>query len=162
MIYTRRATVLDVPVLTGMWIEMTEESTGKRPDPYETAMFFYTATIRLFDTRQCYNHLALLACDDEEIVGSIIAMDKDETKAVTYFENLYVIKPYRGKKVSYLLVTKVLEWAQERGAKSCEMMVRPDIAKFYENLGFETDLVRMSRKIDAALVLTARGVALNV
>ena len=149
----RRATVLDVPPLVWMWVAMCKEVNGKEPEPYHAAKYFSAMTCRLFNAELAERNMAALAINEETglVIGCVVAQEADDAREKVFFGNLYVLPSNRGAGVAKALVKAVLEWGRSRGANVCEMMVKPDLVKFYERIGFQHELTQMSATIDVAL-----------
>jgi GNAT superfamily N-acetyltransferase len=149
----RQANVLDVPVLVGMWAAMVTELYNKEPEAFDAAKFFYTLTIRLFDAVQAEKNMALIAEDETgQAIGCVLGQDGDDTRRKVFFENMYIRPDHRCKGLAPKMITMILEWGRKRGAKACEIMVRRDVVRFYDKLGFKEDLVKMTREIDDGFI----------
>jgi len=132
---------------------------------YEYKNFDKTSDVQWAMSEECANYLksrideenslALIACDDDEIVGYLSGgVQKADTWRTMdlcgKLSDMFVEEEYRNKKVGTLLVEEFLKWAKEKGAKRVEVkaFAGNDIAcNFYRKHGFEEYTTIFEREV---------------
>lgn len=142
----RTATRDDVPAIVGMLADDDLGST--REEPAATIpQSYYDA----FDAIQRdANNLILLACDREEVVGTL---QLTFTPSLSYrggwratVESVRAARARRGRGIGTALMKRALELARERHCVLMQLTThksRTDAHRFYEQLGFQASHVGM-------------------
>jgi ribosomal protein S18 acetylase RimI-like enzyme len=109
---------------------------------------------RLADPQQ----LTLVADAEGQIIGflwafrrSLPAGDATEARQVLLVDMIGVISAYRGGGTGTDLMAEAERWGREHGAREIALNVwaaNRDAIRFYEGLGYETELLRMVKTID--------------
>jgi GNAT superfamily N-acetyltransferase len=97
----------------------------------------------------------LVALDGAEIVGFVNGrVDVEDgllPGAGGQIDSLYVVPPLRGKGISRDLAEAAVAWLKDRGARSIRYLSCADATDdhgFWQSLGFEPDMVCLSRYLD--------------
>jgi ribosomal protein S18 acetylase RimI-like enzyme len=136
----RRATEADIPVMRRLWDEFSEEA---HYTPYPPAPF---------DPALVRDHVALVAEEDGEVVGTLYA--NLSTAHFGYVFGVYTVPAARGRGVGRTLMQAIARHLRAEGRDYVVLSVDTPNAgarEFYERLGFE-DASRMLRaRVDRLL-----------
>lgn len=136
----RRATEADIPLMRRLWDEFSTEA---HYTPYPSSPF---------DPVLVRDHLALVAEEDGEIVGTLYA--NLSTPHFGYVFGVYTVPRARGRGVGRALMRAAAERLREQGREYVVLSVdtpNEGAREFYAHLGFE-DASRMLRaRVDRLL-----------
>ena len=136
----RRATEADIPLMRRLWDEFSTEA---HYTPYPSGPF---------DPVLVRDHVALVAEEDGEIVGTLYA--NLSTPHFGYVFGVYTVPGARGRGVGRALMQAVAEHLREQGREYVVLSVdtpNEGAREFYARLGFE-DASRMLRaRVDRLL-----------
>jgi ribosomal-protein-alanine N-acetyltransferase len=129
----RRATAADIPVMRRLWDEFSAEGhyTPYPPSPFDPAL------VR--------DHVALIAEEDGEVVGTVYA--NLSTTHFGYVFGVYTVPEARGRGVGRALMRAIAEHLRNEGREYVVLSVdtpNEGAREFYDRLGFE-DASRMLR-----------------
>lgn len=136
----RRATESDIPVMRRLWADFSAEAhyTPYPPGP--------------FDPVFVRDHVALVAEEDGEIVGTLYA--NLATAHFGYVFGVYTVPAARGRGVGRALMQAIAAHLREQGREYVVLSVdtpNEGAREFYDSLGFE-DASRMLRaRVDRLL-----------
>jgi ribosomal protein S18 acetylase RimI-like enzyme len=136
----RRATEPDLDLMQRLWDDFSGET---HYTPYPSAAF---------DPGLVRDHVALVAEEDGEVVGTLYA--NVSTPHFGYVFGVYTVPAARGRGVGRMLMRAIAEHLRSEGLKYVLLSVdtpNADARTFYDRLGFE-DASRMLRaRVDRLL-----------
>jgi ribosomal protein S18 acetylase RimI-like enzyme len=136
----RRATEPDLDLMQRLWGDFSGEA---HYTPYPSAAF---------DPALVRDHVALVAEEDGEVVGTLYA--NVSTPHFGYVFGVYTVPAARGRGVGRMLMRAIAEHLRSEGLKYVLLSVdtpNADARTFYDRLGFE-DASRMLRaRVDRLL-----------
>jgi GNAT superfamily N-acetyltransferase len=120
--------------------------------------FLKTGKISYYNIKEMItakNTHLLVAFAKNEIVGSGYVRIENSSEYYKNRENgyvgfMYVKPPYRGKRISNMLLESLKDWAKKRGLNELRLDVyhnNPSAIKSYERFGFNKSMINMKMEI---------------
>lgn len=159
----RRATSKDISEILQLFQIFVEEhdqmvlSKNQRFKPLIKLKEDYLTAMRKFFNKQRLSRegLVLVASDKEKAVGFCVSFIRRGSMIYTLnkktlISDLFLLKEYRGKKISSLFFKMVKKWSKERGVKYIGINVysdNPHAHKVYQKWGFWDHHVEMMLRL---------------
>ena len=144
-VVTRAAVAADVPVLLGLWRELSEVGARaeRAVDPVATTEAASDVADRLLEATERDDCRIVLACVDGEPAGmavfSVTRPDPLSVNRVLQMNHVVVAKTHRRRGVGHALVAAAADFADEMRVDHVSVGVYPSLreaSRFYARLGF--------------------------
>jgi ribosomal protein S18 acetylase RimI-like enzyme len=159
IIIVREAIPEDVPQLSALFEELDQHHVRARPEEFLSLSAPARSLAMVGEMVAAADELLAVAVSgDGEIVGLVQAMERtiaatvvSAERKVAEVDSLVVREGSRRRGVARALMGAAADWAKARGLGDVELKVRgfnTTALAFYEAIGFEPSVVRMTRKVD--------------